>query len=375
LAAPTIRPTRVEIALDAARDNARRMAELAGVDLFAVVKADAYGHGAARVAGALEGRPGVFGFAVSLVEEGSQLRDAGITAPLLVMGPALEGGYDEMVGRDMLAMVSTERDLAELSAIGRRRGQPVQVHLKVDTGMGRLGLPEAGLADRVRALGRQGGVEITGVATHLACAETDDPADPDCLTNRQLRRLAGAIEQVRLAGAAPAVVHAANSAGAIRFPGSRFDRIRSGIAVYGNGVQPAGEPLRQAMKLVTEVVQLRDVAAGSTVSYGALWRASRPSRLAVLPLGYADGLTRRLTNKADVLIGGRRCPLVGAISMDIAVADVTELGDAAAVGDEAVLLGAQGGVEIRTAELADKAGLLEYEVTCAISKRVPRVYG
>jgi alanine racemase len=373
MAAPrSIRPTQVEIDLGAVRSNAARLARLAGVDLFAVVKADGYGHGAVAIARALEGQPGVAGFAVSLVEEGSQLRDAGIGAPILVMGPALDGGEDEIVGRSLWPLVTDPGDLGRLAEVGRQRGVPVPIHLKLDTGMGRLGIqPDAAVA-LLRAV--RGGVTLDGVATHFACAETDDPDDPDCQTNRQLVGLDRALAALRMDGVVPRLVHAANSAGTIRFPAARRDRVRCGIAVYGNGVAPAGAPLAQAMRLVTHVAQLRVVPAGSTVSYGALWRAERETRAAILPVGYADGFSRRLTGAAEVLIGGRRCPVIGAISMDITVADVTALGDAVVVGDEAVLLGGQVDELITVADIAAQAGVVEYEVTCGVSKRVPRVY-
>lgn len=371
-ASRSIRPTQVEIDLRAVRSNAARLARLAGVDLFAVVKADGYGHGAVAIARALEGQAGVAGFAVSLVEEGSQLRDAGIDAPILVMGPALEGGEDEIVGRSLWPMVTDPGDLQRLAELGRRRGAPVPIHLKVDTGMGRLGIPTE---EAIGLLAKAGeGVMLDGVATHFACAETDDPTDPESMTNRQLALLDRTLAGLRAAGATPRLVHAANSAGTIRFPAARRDRVRCGIAVYGNGIAPPGEPLAQAMRLVTHVAQLRRVPAGATVSYGALWRAERETCAAILPLGYADGFSRRLTGAAEVLIGGRRCPVIGAISMDITVADVTALGDAVGVGDEAVLLGAQAGELIAVAGVAAQAGVLEYEVTCGISKRVPRVY-
>lgn len=371
---PAIRPTRVEIDLDAVRANARRMTELAGVDLYAVVKADAYGHGAVAVARALAGQPGVAGFAVSLVEEGVELRDAGVQAPILVMGPALAGGYQELVDRDMQVMVGTAGDLEALAEIGRRRGARVPVHIKVDTGMSRLGILPGELAPVIEAAVRGGGVEIVALASHLACAETDDPADGRCQTRRQLAAFEDAVALARAAGARPRLLHTANSAAALRFPAARCDRVRTGIALYGSGVQPDDGELAPAMRWVTGVAQLRTVPAGTPVSYGALWTAPRDSRVAVLPVGYADGLTRRLTARAEALIGGKRCPMVGAISMDIAVVDVTDLGDAVAVGDEAVLLGVQGSERIVVRELAEAAGLIDYEVTCAVSRRVPRVH-
>jgi alanine racemase len=194
------------------------------------------------------------------------------------------------------------------------------------------------------------------------------------MTHAQLARLDTAVDTARAAGAPLEVVHAANSSGALWFAAARRDLVRPGIALYGNGAAAAGLEYSQAMRLVTRVAQLRDVPAGRVVSYNAQWRTERPSRLAVLPIGYADGYPRRLSATAEVLIRGHRVPVAGAVSMDIAVADVTDLGDHVAVGDEVVLLGSQGDDAIPCAEFAAHAGLIEYEVTCGISKRVPRVY-
>ena len=368
---PAIRPTRVEIDLGAVRDNADLIARICGVDLYAVVKADAYGHGAIPVARTLAGVPGVAGFAVSLVEEGTQLRAAGIDAPILVMGPALAGGEEEIHACRLTAMIGDLGDLERLSQLGRRQGAPIPVHIKVDTGMGRLGM----LADQLERLPHYDGVIVEGIATHFACAETDDPDDPDCATNQQLARLDAALARLAALGIRPQLVHAANSAGALRFPAARRDRVRAGIAVYGNGTPAPDGQLRQAMRFVTEIVQLRTLPEGASVGYGALWTARRPTRAAILPVGYADGFPRRLTGSAGALVGGRRFPVIGAISMDITVVDVTDLRDAVRVGDEVVLLGTQAGAAIPTGELAEQAGVSPYEVTCGVSKRVPRVYG
>ncbi|MCB9572535.1 MAG: alanine racemase [Kofleriaceae bacterium] len=380
LPAHAIRPTRVEVSLAALADNARAVRGVAGVPLYAVVKADGYGHGALGVARALSRAGVVDGLAVSLVEEGVQLRQQGVKLPILVMGPALGGGHDELVARDLTPVVSDLADLEALAAVGRRRGRPVDIHLKVDTGMSRLGVPDDAVGEIVAGARAAGGVAVVGLMTHLANADVDDPAAPGSMTRAQLARFGVAERAARAAGAALRVRHAANSSGAMAFPEARLDLVRVGLALYGNGHWPADDtlaaPRRQVMRLVTEIVQLRDVAAGATVGYGGLWRAERPSRVAVLPLGYADGLPRRATGTAAVLIHGRRCPLVGAISMDIAIADVTDLADhgpPAAIGDEAVLLGEQRGAHITVAEYAGHAQLTEYEVTCGMSKRVPRI--
>lgn len=372
--AAAIRPTRVEVDLDALCANAATLRAVAGTELYAVVKADGYGHGACAVAECLAGEGAVSGLAVSLVEEGSELRAAGIGGPILVMGPSLAGGYDELLARELTAVISDPGDLEALAVAARRRDRHVRVHIKVDTGMSRLGIQPEELDPVLRRIRALPAIEVTGLMTHFACADTDDPADPDCMTYAQLAVFDRVAGQVRAAGLRVRQVHTANSAAALFFPAARRDLVRCGLALYGNSRQPPGGGLRQCVRLVSRVAQIREVPAGATVSYGALWRAPRRSRLAVLPIGYADGLPRRITGAGEVLVAGRRCPLVGAVSMDIVMVDVTELGEAVQVGAEAVLLGRQGGAHISVGELAGWAGLTEYEVTCGLSKRVPRLY-
>jgi len=372
-ASTMIRRTRVEVDLGAIVGNARTVRSLTGTEIYAVVKADAYGHGAVAVAQALTRAKAASGFAVSLVEEGVTLREAGITAPILVMGPSQHGGEDEMVMTSLTPVIGSEEDLAAIAAVGNRRQRAIDAHLKVDTGMGRLGVPVERAAELAIAA-RHNGIQIVGLMTHFACADTDAPEDPDSMTRDQLRRFAEADAAVTRTGAPIRIRHAANSSGALLFPDARFDLARTGIALYGNGRWPDGAARQQAMRLVTEVTQLRSITTGTSVGYGATWRAERPSRLAVLPVGYADGLPRRASGHAQVAIRGKRVPLVGRISMDIAVADVTELPDVV-VGDPAVLLGrASGGGSITAADYAEWSALSEYEVTCGMSKRVPRTY-
>jgi alanine racemase len=371
-ASTMIRRTRVEVDLAAIVANARAVRALTGALVYGVVKADGYGHGAIEVAKALARAKAAAGFAVSLVEEGVALRDAGVAAPVLVMGPSQHGGEDEMVAAKLTPVISSAEELAAFAAVARRRGG-LEAHLKVDTGMGRLGVP-LGRAGELAREAAGAGVRLVGLMTHLACADTDDPADAASMTRAQLRRFAEADRAVTAAGAPLRVRHAANSSAALLFPEARFDLVRTGIAIYGNGRWPAGAARTQAMRLVSEVAQVRAIDEGSAVGYGAAWRAPRPSRVAVLPIGYADGLPRRASGHAEVAIRGRRVPLVGLISMDIAIADVTDV-PGVAVGDAAVLLGRAGeGTSISVAEYAAWAGLTEYEVTCGMSKRVPRTY-
>ncbi|TMQ04221.1 MAG: alanine racemase [Deltaproteobacteria bacterium] len=369
-----IRRTRVEVDLAAIVANARTVRAMTGTEVFAVVKADGYGHGAVAVARALTAARAAAGFCVSLVEEGVALRDAGVAAPVLVLGPSQHGGEDDMVTAGLTPVLGSPEDLAALAVVARRRGRTIEAHLKVDTGMGRLGVAEAE-APRLAAEAARTGVAVIGLMTHFACADTDDPDDPGSMTREQLRRFRDVDRAVTAAGAPLRVRHAANSSGALLFPEARLDLVRTGIAIYGHGRWPAGSaPRASAMRLVTEVAKIRTVAEGASVGYGAAWRASRTSRVAILPLGYADGLPRRASGRAQAAIRGHRVPLVGVISMDIAVADVTDVPEIT-VGDAAVLLGrASGGASISVAEYGAWAGLSEYEVTCGMSKRVPRTY-
>jgi alanine racemase len=371
-ASTMIRRTRVEVDLAAIVANARAVRAMTGAQVFAVVKADGYGHGAVAVAQALSRAKAVAGFGVSLVEEGVALREAGVTAPVLVMGPSQHGGEDEMVAARLTPVIASAEEIDDLAGVARRHGE-LEAHLKVDTGMGRLGVPLARAGELAHDAGRAG-IRVVGLMTHLACADSDDPADPASATRVQLRRFAEADRAVTAAGAPLRVRHAANSSAALLFPDARFDLVRTGIAIYGNGRWPEGAARSQAMRLVTEVAQVRTIDEGSSVGYGAAWRAPRQSRVAVLPVGYADGLPRRASGRAQAAIRGRRVPLVGLISMDIAIADVTDV-PGVAVGDAAVLLGRAGeGTSISVAEYAAWADLTEYEVTCGMSKRVPRTY-
>lgn len=372
-ASAMIRRTRVEVDLAAIIANARAVQALAQAEVYAVVKADGYGHGAVAVARALTRAKAASGFAVSLVEEGVALREAGITAPVLVMGPSQHGGEDEMVMAGMTPVIGSPEDLDAIAAVAQRRQRAIEAHLKVDTGMGRLGVSVDDAAE-LAVMAANNGVQLVGLMTHFACADSDDPADPHSMTREQLAQFAMVDRAVVAAGAPIRLRHAANSSGALLFPEARFDLVRTGIAIYGNGRWPEGAAHTTAMRLVSEVAQLRSIVRGTSVGYGAAWRAERDSRVAVLPVGYADGLPRRASGHAEVAIRGKRVPLVGRISMDIAVADVTDVPDVA-VGDPAVLLGkASGGVSISVAEYGEWAGLSEYEVTCGMSKRVPRTY-
>jgi alanine racemase len=376
--ADAVRPTRAEINLDALRRNLRVVARhAAGARVWAVLKADAYGHGAPAVARTLE-RARVDGFCVALLEEGVELREAGIVAPILVMGGHYDNGHEEVIARGLVPVVC---DVGQIAAFARlvRTGAaqgPIDVHVKVDTGMGRLGVTMRALPELADKLASYPEVRVRGLMTHLACA--DAPGDED--TTEQTVRFEEATALLAHRGVYPEVRHAANSAAVLRGR-ARFDAVRPGLALFGVAPRVQGRSLttelRPVMRVRTEVIALRDIDAGAPLGYGATWKASRRSRVATLPMGYADGLSRRLGNCGHVLVRGRRAPIVGAVSMDMTMVDVT---DAAGVslGDEAVVLGAQEGPLGRDAidadEIAARADTIAWEVLTSISRRVPRFY-
>ena len=373
--ADAVRPTRAEVNLAALRHNLRVVERHAGdAKVWAVLKADGYGHGAPAVARTLE-RAGAHGFCVALLEEGVELREAGIRAPILVMGGYYGGAHAEVLARGLVPVVY---DLAQIEGFARlvRSGAvagPVDVHLKIDTGMARLGVTMKRLPAFLDTLASFPEVRVHGLMTHLAQADavtTDE-------TIEQMVRFDEATALLARAGVRPAVRHAANTAALLRGE-ARLDAVRPGIAIFGVAppIPPSAE-LHQVMRVRTEVIDIRDLETGDAAGYGGLWRARRPSRVATIPMGYADGLSRHLSNKGHVLVRGKRAPIVGAISMDMSMIDVTDL-PGVSVRDEAVVLGSQDGVLgkdfIGAAELAAHAGTIAWEVLTSISRRVPRFY-
>lgn len=359
------RPTWAEVDLGALTRNLRRIrAKMpAGTKIMFVVKANAYGHDAGLCAVAAEKARAADWLGVSSVEEGIALRDAGAKLPVLILGSLYP--FESVlaaVAHDLTPVVASLEAARRLVEVALKLQRRVDCHVKVDTGMGRIGAsPEAALGI-VRHLAAHKGVRVQGIYTHLACAESDA-----AFTAEQLKRFRRVVDQLSREGLRPPIVHAANSAGALKRPASRFDLVRPGLAAYGlfNGFEPA-------LTLKSKIVFLKTVPKASTVSYGATWRTKRPTRIATLPIGYGDGYARALSNRADVLVGGRRCPVVGRVTMDQVMVDVTGAGPTR-VGDDAVLIGRQGRAEIRAEELARLCGTIPYETATALSSRVPRV--
>jgi alanine racemase len=364
---PSTRPTRAEIDLSALSHNLRATrARLRDAKLYAVVKADAYGHGLGPIARAFESQ-GVDGLCVALAEEGLMLRAVGVTSPILILSGGNGDAHERVLSAHLTPVVY---DYTQAAAFARAaHDKPVAVHLKIDTGMSRLGvtLPELGaLLDALRGLPN---LRLEGVMTHLASAESDD-----ALTALQLRRFDEALALVRAAGHAPRFVHAANSAGTFLHVAAQHDLVRIGLALYGVAPVPSLQPeLRPVLALRSEVLALREIPEGAGVGYDQTFRASRPTRIATVPIGYGDGLMRAAGNRGVMLVGATRCPIVGRISMDLTTLDVTDL-PACAIGDEVMVIGAQGDARLSASDLAAACGTIAYEVLTNISPRVPRVY-
>ncbi len=378
-AVQTLRPTVARIDLDAVARNTARVRSLLGrsTKLLAVVKADGYGHGAAEIAGAAVAA-GAEMLGVGVLEEGWELRRAGVASPILILAGALADQAPSLAAGEF-HVVLCDTSLAEaLSAAGHAAGRRIPVHVKVDTGMGRLGVQPGEAADFLSFLSGLDGIEVRGLMSHFADAE-----DPEGGSDRQMDSFLGLVESLRTRALWPEpggnspILHCANSAAALSLPGSRLDMARVGILLLG-AAPWAGRPIEgysPAMSWNSRVVHINEAESGRTVGYGRTHRISGPSRLAIVPMGYADGYPRILSNKADVLVRGRRAPVIGAVSMDMLAVSVGHLPDVA-VGDEVVLLGAQGGggERVTAEELADLANTVPYEILCGLSRRVPRVY-
>jgi alanine racemase len=381
------RPAWADIDLDAVRHNAHVLRTLIGpAALCAVVKADGYGHGDVPVArAALQG--GATWLAVALVEEGVTLREAGIEAPILLLSEPPVDGMAEAVARHLVPTVYTASGIAALSRVAADFGfPPVSVHLKVDTGMHRVGADPGDAAALADAIAADPRLELAAVWTHLAVADGGGP-DDRAFTALQLDRFDSIVGALAAAGHRPPMVHVANSAGTIGQVDARHDLVRCGLAVYGLTPTPAlatsladatgGLRLHPVLALRSRVSFVRDLAAGERPSYGRRRPLPGDATVATVPIGYADGVPRRLFDQGgEVLIGGRRHPLAGVVTMDQIVVDCGPAGpDPVQVGDEVVLIGRQGSEEVTAGEWADLLGTISYEVLCGIGPRVPRLLG
>ncbi len=366
----------VAVDLDAAVNNMTRMHEHLhpGTKMMAVIKTDGYGHGAFPIGKALEPLDFVFGYAVATAEEALKLRKEGLEKPILILGYVFPCDYEILAKQNVRIAVFREDMLEELAVAARSIGQSIPVHIKVDTGMGRIGISpdEEGLGFVEKALHTEG-VEIEGIFTHFARADEADKTNVEA----QFGRFSAFLDQVKdRLGFVPAIRHCSNSAAILELPQTHLDMVRAGITLYG--LEPSDEvdmtriPLEPVMSLHSRITFVKTVQPGQSVSYGGLFTADKPTRVATVPLGYGDGYPRSLTGKGEVLIRGRRCPILGRICMDQFMVDITDLPEVRE-GEPVVLMGRDGAECITAEELGDKSGRFNYELVCLISNRIPRI--
>ena len=383
------RATVAEIDLDAFRHHLRTIKSLVDPGaMMAVVKADAYGHGAVPCAkAALEADADCLG--VGILQEGIELRESGITAPILVLGGVFPNEIGDLIHHGLATSLSTNALANAINSEAERQGKTVGIHIKIDTGMGRLGVQPEDFACLLESVIHYKNLQIEGIFTHLASADEEDPAT----TRRQLSCFNKALEELQagklsapLNQTGPLLIHSANTAGLLRFPESRYNMVRPGISLFGSLPSPVLnpildqqvkekklDPLRPVMRWKTRLLQVQNLRKGMAVSYGGRYVTERDSRIATLPLGYADGLSRRLSNNMEVLVKGKRVRQVGTICMDMCLIDVTAV-PAVEAGEEAVIFGHQGDAVITVEELAKRCETIPYEILCAVGKRVPRIY-
>jgi len=347
----------------------RRLAS--SCQIIAVVKADAYGHGAATVARTLESLA-VSRFAVATLDEGIALREAGIRSSILLMGALFQEQFSDVVAHDLTPVLYEQALAEEFAKHLAERSTPYPVHLKIETGMGRLGLEPEDVAALLQSPAFRGPLKAEGLMTHLADSDNADPA----YTTAQLERFRAVIRYTQAEKLALPLIHAANSGAILGHPEARFTAVRPGIMLYGyhsdTHLNPAPE-LRPVLSLTTKVAQVRKLKPGESTSYSRTYVVQRPSRIAVLPMGYADGYSRLLSNKGAVLINGKRAPVVGRVCMDMTMADVTDVPGVSA-GTDVTVIGKQEDQQITAGDLAAWQGTISYEVLCKIGRRVTRVY-
>ena len=366
------RPTAAIIDLGALAHNFKKASVLAaGRKLLAVVKAKAYGHGAVEISRHLLAQ-GADMLGVALIEEGIEIREAGIDAPILVMGALFPEQADAAVSMKLTPVVFNFTGAKALSDAARRQSTRISVHVKIDTGMGRIGVSPADAVGLIRDLRMLDGIEVQGLMTHFADADLNNKqfaaSQMDLFETLQC--------ELEAAGITIPLRHAANSAAVLDLKRALFTMVRPGLMLYGYNPLEAGtldRDLKPVLSLVTRIAFLKKVRADVPISYGRTFVTKRESMIATLPIGYADGYNRGLSNKGEALVRGRRVPLVGRVCMDMCMLDVTDVPEVRE-GDAVVLIGSQGNERITADDIAAKTGTISYEVLCGISSRVPRIY-
>lgn len=365
-----------EIDLDAVVSNMEAMHRVIKEDtkIMAVVKADGYGHGALPIARAIDGLPYLYGYAVATFEESMALRQGGFIKPILILGYVFPDQYEELIRADIRPTVFTFEMAQELSDAAGKLGRDCNIHFAVDTGMSRIGYQvDEEAADEMARIAKLPHIVVEGIFTHFATADEPDKEK----TYAQLARYQKMTAMLEARGVSIPLRHSSNSAGIIDIPEANLDLVRAGIILYG--LWPSADvcrerlALRPAMSLITHVSCVKELPAGREISYGGTWRTDAPCRIATIPVGYADGYARSLSNKGTVLIHGKRAPIRGRICMDQFMVDVTGIPDVKC-GDSVVLVGRDGDEQITMEELGNISGRFNYEFVCGIGKRVPRIF-
>ena len=372
--AENFRPTRMEVNLKNLCANFSSIRSyVKGCEIYAVVKADAYGHGAVETARALiEG--GCKQFAVAIPEEAVELREAGITNPILVFGASPYSSAEELVHLDAAAACTDVKFAVAMSKAAEKQGKTAKLHIKIDSGMGRIGFTVGEFKDAIEKILPLPSIDIEGIFTHFAAA---DESRPDW-TNRQFSEYKKALLIAKQKGLHVKMRHTCNSAGILGHPDKHLDMVRPGLILYGMTPSPATVcaypiTLLPTFEVKTGIALIRSLPPGTGISYGLRYMTRGKERIAALPMGYADGITRALSAKMSVLIHGQRCPVVGTICMDMMMVDVTGI-ENAKTGDEAVIIGKQGNEAICPEEMANLRNTINYEIPIIFSKRVPRIY-
>jgi alanine racemase len=370
MTAATQRPTRILVDLDALSHNLRGIRAHVGVPVMGIVKANAYGHGLVPVALHLQAQ-GVDQLGVAFLEEGIALRQAGITIPILVLGGIFGPQVAQFIVHDLEITVSSLDKLRQVEAAAESLGRKAVIHIKIDTGMERIGVHSYSAGPFIEAAVASEWCTLKGIYSHLACA--DDPASP--MTTLQIERFREACAHIERLGAPMPLRHLANSGGVLHFPETWLDMVRPGILMFGVMPDPASHrtiDVRPALSLVSQVVYFKVVKAGHPVSYGATWAPAADTRIVTIPIGYGDGWPRALSSRGDVLIRDHRYPIVGRICMDQFMVDI---GDGTAYNeDEVVLIGRQDGDAISAEDVAGRAGTIAYEILTGLNERIPREY-
>lgn len=365
-----------EINLDAIRFNIQNIQKHIGENtkILAVIKADGYGHGSIPIARYLSSNKLVYGFAVSTVREAVVLRKAGIDMPILILGYVFPDDFETIINYDIISTVFQLETAKILSETAKKLGKEACVHIKIDTGMGRIGFsPNKGSADDIEEIVKLPNLSVEGIFTHFACADSVDKTS----VNAQLEKFNYIVGELESRGVHFKLKHTCNSAGIIELENNHFDLVRAGIIMYGlypsEEVNKSSVALRPVMAIKSRVSYVKTVPAGTPISYGSIYVTDSERKIATISIGYADGIYRSLTGHGEVIIRGKRAKIVGKICMDQMMADVTDI-NGVSQGDIVTVIGRDGNEEISMEEISEKAGTFNYEFICGFQRRVPRVY-